>query len=255
MNGWVKEAWSRVKGFREQLQRRGNQDGVESGEGGGDGWGREEERWGGKADNCTWTTITFLKKRKRGVGRKVWDSSIVASWSWQAFRKFSVWAETAQRGSRDIVLFLILLEPFHTVSFGVFHLTRIPSLTFLRPSRFLPPAPLSSPPPLPLESVFPKLSPPYPHLHLLLLGLFFFGGGAGDLIYSQIFHLYSVSPKSIFLTLTSQTPSLNLYSLGLFSSLLFKLDCLNPNTLPFHQLFLPPDFLELSSCTDILPVF
>ena len=39
-----------VKGFQERLQRTHgqNQGGVESGEGGGDGWGGE-----GKADECT----------------------------------------------------------------------------------------------------------------------------------------------------------------------------------------------------------
>ena len=38
--------------------------GVETGEGGGDGWGGGEE-WKEKAENCTWTTIKIvLKKRK-----------------------------------------------------------------------------------------------------------------------------------------------------------------------------------------------
>lgn len=40
------------------------------------------------------------------------------------------------------------------------------------------------------------------------LSLFFFFP-FGDLIYPQIFHLYSASPRSVSLVLTSQTPSLN----------------------------------------------
>lgn len=94
------------------------------------------------------------------------------------------------------------------------YLTQIPSLTFLR-THFLPPA-------------SPFSSPPRPWCHCFSSSLFCslwisFSTPTSsfitcvcvhmcvcDFICSQIFHLYSVSPKSVSLALISQTPSLNL---------------------------------------------
>lgn len=128
----------------------------------------------------------------------MWDSSILTYWSWQAFRKFSVWAETAQIQPSDsliphflctflYLLFWSVLLPFRGSSPGLSYRLHL-SLSVSVPQALF-------------SALWISLSTPH-----LPLSPFF-----SDLIHSQNFHLYSVSPKSISLALTSQIPSLNIH--------------------------------------------
>ena len=64
---WGKEGRVFRNNYKGHMDK--TKDGVESVEGGGDGWGGGE-CWGEKADNCTWTTIKFFKKEKKRIKKK-----------------------------------------------------------------------------------------------------------------------------------------------------------------------------------------
>lgn len=164
----------------------------------------------------------------------MWDSSILTYWSWQAFRKFSVWAETAQIQPGDSLIPHFLCTFLYPLFWSVL---------------------------LPFRGSSPGLS--Y-RLHLCL------SVSVSQALFSALWISLS-TPISSFITFFSVISSIlktfifiqwvpNLYLwpwllnylpwiytfLRWLSSLLLKLICLNPNTLPFHKLFLHPHFLNLS---------
>lgn len=153
---------------------------------------------------------------ERGGISRMCDSSILPSWRWQAFRKFSVWPEIAWVKSSDVVFFLILFKPFYTFSFRMFsYLTRIPSLAFLRTCSFLPPAsapPLfQCPPGSLLCSLWISFTTPSSSFITVFSHLF-----------SNLPSLFS-EPQICISGPDLPMPSLNLQLLRLLSSLLLKL--------------------------------
>lgn len=172
----------------------------------------------------------------RGVIRKAWDSSVLISWNWQAFRKFSVWAETAElQPSHSLIphflwtflyhLFWSVLLPFWGSSTGLSFISSTSALRVSAPQALFSALWISLSTPTSSFTTFFQWSHPF----------------------SKLSSLFSES--QVYL---SQIPWLLKYLpwickfLRWLSSLLLKLICLNPNTLPFYKLFLHPHFLNLS---------